>query len=189
MKKLIIITFLVISKCLAILSQDKNIVVFFTDAITNGVPVYSNDTGIDIITNIKEYPEKENWHDVEILMKSNNRYKVRIISINENNVTPIIGWVDKEQCGVWLRGKWIKPELSILSFYCMPSQLYPFTKITDKYAYGFDKYADTKSKAVPVLDYKFYKGTYWIKTVIIKEERKIIGWTTDYCPNPYDSCT
>ena len=28
-----------------------------------------------------------------------------------------------------------------------------------------------------------------IKTVIIKEERKIIGWTTDYCPNPYDSCT
>ena len=64
-----------------------------------------------------------------------------------------------------------------------------FIKITDKYAYGFDKYADTKSKAVPVLDYKFYKGTYWIKTVIIKEERKIIGWTTDYCPNPYDSCT
>ena len=69
MKKLIIITFLVISKCLAILSQDKNIVVFFTDAITNGVLVYSNDTGTDSITIIKEYPEKENWHDVEILMK------------------------------------------------------------------------------------------------------------------------
>ncbi len=189
MKRLIIILFLVISNCHAILSQDENFVVFFTDAITNGVPVYSNDTGTDRITIIQEYLEKENWHDVEILRKSNNRYKVRIIAINENDVTPIIGWVDKEQCGVWLRGKWTNPELSIVSLYRMPGQLYPFVKLTDKYANGFHKYVDTKSNAVPVLDYKLYKGKYWIKTVVIKDKRKIIGWTTNYCPNPYDSCT
>ena len=189
MKKLIIIIFIVISKCHVLFSQEKNIVVFFSDALTNGVPVYSNDTGSDRITIIKEYPEKENWHDVEILGQSNNRYKVCISAINENNVAPIMGWVDKEQCGVWLWGKWIKPEFCIVSLYRMPGQLYPFVKIIDKFAHGFDKYVDTKSKAVPVLDYKLYKGKYWIKTVIIKDKRKIIGWTTNYCPNPYNSCS
>ena len=119
----------------------KKIVVFFTDAITNGVPVYFNDTGTDTITIIKEYPEKENWHDVELLRQSSNRYKVRISAINENNVAPIMGWVDKEQCGVWLWGKWIKPEFCIVSLYRMPGQLYPFVKIIDKYAHGFDKVA------------------------------------------------
>ena len=188
MKKLIIIFFIVISKCQILFSQENNLVVFFTDAITNGVPVYSNDTSTDRITIIKEYSEKENWHDVEILGKSNNRYKVRISAINENNVAPIIGWVDKEQCGVWLWGKWTKPGSCIVFLYRMPGQ-YPFVKIKDKYAHGFDKYVDTKSKAVPVLDYKLYKGEYWIKTEIIKNKRRIIGWTTNYCPNPYDSCS
>ena len=50
-------------------------------------------------------------------------------------------------------------------------------------------FTDAITNAVPVLDYKLYKGKYWIKTVVIKDKRKIIGWTTNYCPNPYDSCT
>ena len=53
MKKLII--FLVfIAKCHILLSQEENLVVFLTDSITNGVPVYANDTSIESITNIKE---------------------------------------------------------------------------------------------------------------------------------------
>ena len=90
MKKLIVIIVLVV-KCHILLSQENNLVVFFADAITSGIPVYSNDTNTDTIAVVKEYPEKENWHDVELLGQSKNRYKVRIIAINENDVAPIVG--------------------------------------------------------------------------------------------------
>ena len=171
-----------------VLFSQENLVVFFADAITNAVPVYSCDTGIDCIATIKEDPEKENWHEVKILGQSNNRYKVRIIAINEDNVTPIDGWVDKEQCGVWLWGKSIKTNLWAVRLYHVPGQLYPFIKITDKYIDGFDRYIGTKRKAVTVLDYKLYNDKYWIKTAIIAGNKKVIGWTTDYCPNVYGSC-
>ncbi len=187
MKKLIIFFILSIAKCHVLFSQE-NLVVFFTDAITNGVPVYSCDTGVDSIATVKEDPEKENWHDVKIIGQSESRYKVSITAINEDNVAPINGWVDKEQCGVWFWGKSIKTDLWAVSLYNMPDRPYPFIKITDKHIDGFDKYTDTKRKAVPVLDYKLYNGKYWIKTVIIKDKKKIIGWTTNYCPNVYGSC-
>ena len=188
MKKTVAILFFVIVKCQVLFSQKDNLVVFFTDAITNSVPVYADDTTIVSYTSVKEDTEKENWHDVEILEQSNNRYKVCITAINEENIAPITGWVDKEQCGVWFWGRWTKPENCIVSLYQMPGLLCSFIKITGKYPDCFDNYSTTNNKAFPVLDYKLYKGEYWIKTVIVKDEKKIVGWTKDYCPNVYGSC-
>lgn len=188
MKRLIIVFFLILIKCHLLFSQEENLVVFFTDAVTNSVPVYSSDTTIVSFTTVKEDPEKENWHEVEILGQSDNRYQVRITAINEENVAPINGWVDKEQCGVWFWGRLIKPEYCVVSLYYKPEQSNPFIKISDKYPDSFDKYAITNSKAFPVLDYKLFKGEYWIKTTIVKGKKKIVGWTTNYCPNIYGSC-
>ena len=185
MKKLLVII-IVLAKCQFIFSQEENLSVFFLDAETNSVPVYSNDTDNDIITNIKEFSSKENWHDIEILGKSGKRYKVCIVSCFDEDEAPINGWIDKEQCGVWLDGRFINPNLSIVNLYLMPDQPYPFLKITDQYADGFGKY--TNGKAVPILDYKFHNGEYWIKTVITKDKKKIVGWTKDYCPHIYNSC-
>ena len=185
MKKIIII-FVFIAKCHILFSQEENLVVFFVDAITNVVPVYSNDTDNDSITNIIEYAEKENWHDVEILGQSNNRYKVHITSSTNENVESIIGWVDRERCGVWLHGKYMKKELFIISLYSKPGQSNPFIRLQSKFFGDFERY--TNGKAAPVLDYKLYNGEYWIKTVIVKDKKEIIGWTKDYCPNVYDSC-
>ena len=185
MKKLIVIIVL-IAKCHILFSQEENFEAFFVDAITKAVPVYADDTGNDIITNIKEFREKENWHDIEILETSNKRYKVRITSSVGENLVPINGWVDKEQCGVWLYGRFADTEHSIVSFYLTPNQPYPFLKITDKYSDDFGKY--TNNKAVPVLDYEFHDGDYWIKTVITKDKKKVVGWTKNYCPNVFCSC-
>ena len=184
MKKLIVIIAFIV-KCHILLSQEEKLVVFFTDAITSGVPVYSDDTDTISIAIVREYAEKENWHDVEILGQSKNRYEVRIIAINENNIAPIVGWGDKVRCGVWLRGKNINSGLWSVSLYRSPSKLNPFMEIMDKYIDGFGTY--TNDKAVPVLNYKLYKGKYWIKTEIIKDNNRIIGWTRDYCPNVYGS--
>ena len=109
-------------------------------------------------------------------------------SSGNNMNAPITGWVDKEQCGVWFWGRWTKPENCIVSLYHMPGLLCSFIKITGKYPDCFDNYSTTNNKAFPVLDYKLYKGEYWIKTVIVKDEKKIVGWTKDYCPNVYGSC-
>ena len=185
MKKLFVIIVL-IAKCHILLSQENKLVVFFVDAVTSGVPVYPNDTDTFSIAVVKENTEKENWHDVELLGQSKNRYKVRVIAINENHVAPIVGWVDKEQCGVWLWGKYMKPDHWIVSLYHLPSNKYPFLKISDKDIDGFGTYTD--NKAVPVLNYKLYKGHYWIKTEIIREQKRTIGWTRDYCSNVYGSC-
>lgn len=185
MKKLIVIIVL-IAKCHILFSQEENFEAFFVDAITKAVPVYADETGNDIITNIKEFREKENWHDIEILEKSNKRYKVRITSSVGENLVPINGWVDKEQCGVWLYGRFADTEHSIVSFYLTPNQPYPFLKITDKYSDDFGKY--TNNKAVLVLDYEFHDGDYWIKTVITKDKKKVVGWTKNYCPNVFCSC-
>lgn len=186
MKKLIILLLFIV-KCHFLFSQEENLVVFFVDAITNSAPVYSNNTDNDIITNIKEDSEKENWHNVEILEQSNNRYKVHITSCREyDDTTSIKGWVDKELCGVWLRGKYIKRDLFIVSFYTKPGLLKPFMKLSSRYFGDFERY--TKGQAASVLDYKLYNGEYWIKTEIIKDNKKIVGWTKDYCPSVYDAC-
>jgi len=188
MKKLVVTIFFVV-KCHILLSQENNLVVFFADAITSGIPVYSSDTCTNSIAIVKEYPEKENWHDVELLGQSKNRYKVRIIAINETNVAPIVGWVEKDQCGVWLHSRYIKPQLFIVELYAELGQIKPFITLKSKNCYDIDDAdADAYSKAVPVLDYKFYNGEYWIKTAIHKNKKRIVVWTTNYCPNIYDSC-
>ena len=148
MKKLIVIIVFVV-KWHILFSQENNLVVFFVDAITNGVPVYSNDTCTNSIGIVKEYPEKENWHDVELLGQSKNRYKVRIIAINETNVAPIVGWVEKDQCGVWLHSRYIKPQLFIVELYTKLGQIKPFITLKSKNCYNIDD-VDAYSKAVPV---------------------------------------
>lgn len=185
MKRILIIIIIFVTNCHVMFSQET-LSVFFVDAVTKSVPVYANDSDTKSFTNIRESKEKENWNDVEILDQSNNRYKVCITPYSDENATPINGWVDKEQCGVLLFGKYIDKNLTVVSLYLTPDQPYPFLKITDQYADDFRKY--TNDKAVPVLDYKFYNEKYWIKTVIYKDKKKIIGWTTDYCPNIYGAC-
>jgi hypothetical protein len=185
MKKLILIMVVLLQSNFSF-SQENNLVVFFRDAITDSIPIYSSETSTDYIAKIKEDPEKENWHDVEILKVSDNRYKVHIMPLNVANVVPIDGWVDKEQCGVWLRAWHQEGELFIVRLYSEPGKPFPFLKLFDKMPDDFGKY--TNEEAAPVLDYKYYKGDYWIKTVIIKDKHKVIGWTRDFCPNVYDSC-
>lgn len=184
MKKIIVLIYLIV-KCNVLFSQEP-FVVFFADAITDSIPVYRNNTDMECFIKIKEDSEKENWHNVEILDQSNDRYKVSITSCQEDGSKSVNGWVDKAQCGVWLRGKYIERELFVISLYTDSNLLTPFMKLHSKYFGDFEKY--TNGKAAPILDYKYYNGEYWIKTVITRKGKKITGWTRDYCPNVYDSC-
>ncbi len=185
MKRILIIIIILVTNCHVMFSQET-LSVFFVDAMTNGVPVYSNDTCANNFTTIKEHKEKEDWHNVEILEQSNNRYKVNITSCRENDSTSIKGWVNKELCGVWLRGKYIKRDFFTISFYTKPGLLKPFMKLSSRYFGDFERY--TNGQAASVLDYKLHNGEYWIQTVIIKDNKKIVGWTKDFCPSVYDAC-
>ena len=185
MKKLILIMVVLLQSNFSF-SQENNLVVFFRDAITDSIPIYSSETSTDYIAKIKEDPEKENWHDVEILKVSNNRYQVRVIPLNDTNVAPVDGWVDKAQCGVWLRAWHQEGEFFIVRLYSVPGKSFPFLKLFDKMPDDFGKY--TNGKAVPVLDFKLLRGNYWIKTIIYNNNKEIVGWTRDYCPNTFGSC-
>lgn len=184
MNKIIVLIFLIVHS--DVLFSQEPLVVFFADATTDSISVYRNDIDIECFIKIKEDSESENWHDVEILGQSNDKYKVRIIAINEDNAEPINGWVYKVHCGVWLHGRFHTPACSVVSLYNRPEDLYPFTHLKGKYVDDFGKY--TNDMAIPILDYRFYNGIYWIKTEIVEDGKKISGWTRDYCPNIYGSC-
>ena len=185
MKKIFIVTIIAVASCQTILSQEI-FTVFLTNGVTDSVTVYNSETDSIGFIQIKEDLQKDNWHDVEILGTSNNRYKVRIIPLNETNATSINGWVEKEQCGVWLRGRYIKRDLFVVRLYSNPGQSKPIFEICYNYLGGFKEYPD--DNAVPVLDFTLYQGHYWIKTKINKGGSIIQGWTKDYCPDVYGSC-
>ena len=189
MKRLFISIIVIILNLHTLFSQDKqgNIEVFFRDAITESVPVFKTKTDTICIATIKENNQDENWHDIEILEKSKKRYKVIITSFNEFPNVVVEGWVDREQCGVWLHGKLdVIHELWTVNIYSKPGSSHPKEILIDRNYGGFVEFDN--GKAVPVIDYKYFKGKYWIKTVITKNGKKVVGWTTDYCPNVYDSC-
>lgn len=182
MSRIVITIIAIITNCQILLSQE-NFTVFFLNAATDSVPVYKTKTSTVSFIKIKENEQDENWHDVEIIEASSKRYKVIITSINETDVAPIEGWVNKIDCGVWLHG--IK-RFDTVCLYAKPRDTNPLVVLKDQNYSGFSEY--TNGKTVPVKSFKLYNGDYWIKTVIKKGKKNITGWTTDYCPNTYDSC-
>lgn len=169
------------------LFSQENFVAFFRDAITNGVPVFTDDSCHTSFTVIKEDCEKENWHDLEILEKSGNRFKVLITSPYENNFEPVTGWIEREQCGVFLKGRYITPGQFDVRLYKEVGANVPFLTLSSTYGDDYSSFDD--NKAVPVLDIDERCGQFWIKTALRIEGKIVECWIIDYCPFIYNSCT
>jgi hypothetical protein len=178
--------FLILVANYHVMFSQENMMAFFTNATKDSVAVYSDAVSEECFVKVKEDEQKEVYFDVEILEKSEKRYKVKIYSFNDNNAEPILGWVDKEQCGVWLHGRYIKDNFWVVQLYEKPGYAEPIIRLTDTFLDEFGKYSN--NSPVFVLDYIVYKGKYWIKTAVTKNKKRFVGWTRDYCPIKYYSC-
>ena len=119
----------------------------------------------------------------KVLCVDEHRFKLEIVLDDgvEQMGDPIIGWVDKKQCGVFLRNNRYEGRIAIMDIYMSKSlegDFIPFdvgainfqwVSVTDLYyhSYHYD-YID--------------KVHFWYKDVLYS------GWVPRSCPNIYNSC-
>lgn len=150
------------------------------------VPVYEHRQGNKLVAMIKDDAENELWHTMEIIACSRTRFKVRIYDPLKNEGLMAVGWIDKTRCGVHLHGKFMTNDTSIVNLYKNPGEEVPYVTLKSQYPDVFFEFEEKHS--VPVLGYKTIAGKIWIKTKLLVENRYVVVWTKDYCPNIYGSC-
>ncbi len=73
MKTYIIIICLIIANCYKLFAQEDNLVVFYIDAMSKEIPIFSNDSITTPFKTMRESEEKENWYDAELIGQSQAR--------------------------------------------------------------------------------------------------------------------
>lgn len=159
---------------------------FLKDAETQPVYVYESSISHKIIAEIQEDTLFENWHEVEILKIHRKRFFVLVKDLYYPKGTVIRGWINKEDCAVFLNGRYIKEGMWIVRLYDKFADEEPSMVLTSNPDAMFD---DVKSEKVMVTDVKIADSICWMRIRLeFKTGETKELWTTDFCPNIYDSC-
>lgn len=124
----------------------------------------------------------EIYFDAKILTSTPLRFEVEISSTippctPEAEEIKITGWIDKINCGVFLRNTYSlnnDPNVPMLNIFREPTTNSQYITLTGYY-----------NKLVNVLDY----SDHWAKVIFYDKGKLIIGWVERYCSNIYNSCT
>lgn len=120
--------------------------------------------------------------DAKILTSTPLRFEIEVSSTispysPDAEITTIRGWIDKINCGIFLRNIYSpnnNPNLPILNIYSEPTTDSQYITLTGYY-----------NQLVNVLDY----NDDWAKVIFYDKGKLIIGWIERYCSNIYNSCT
>lgn len=85
MKTYIIIICLIIANCYKLFAQEDNLIVFYIDAMSKEIPIFSNDSITTPFKTMRESEEKENWYDAELIGQSQAREQ-NIVIKDENGI-------------------------------------------------------------------------------------------------------
>lgn len=163
MKKYILSLFL-LSCVLTSFAQDA-----FIKYTNIPIKLYKGPIGIDVdFIFVQDTINETNYYDVLFIESSPLRFKVKLHE-EGSILDPIEGWIDKDCVAVWPRHKNEK-EIYLYVEPCIQS-----AKI---------KLHDTP-QVYTVID---YNGD-WRKVICNINGKIYIGWTREYCPNTYNSCT
>lgn len=124
----------------------------------------------------------EIYFAVKILASTPLRFEIEVSSTipscsPDAEETKIRGWIDKINCGVFLRNIYFPKNdsnLPILNIYRKPTTNSQYITLTGYY-----------NQLVTVLDYK----DDWVKVIFYDKGKLIIGWIERYCSDIYNSCT
>lgn len=160
-----------------VLNWEEDIIVYPSD---------STDVILAILPHVFVSDEKIDYSwTAEVLTVGNKRFKLEITLEDgsfEPMGDPIIGWVDKKQCGVFLRANRYEGRIPIMDIYMSKSldgDFFPF----DVDAIQFQWVSVTDLYYHPARQIYIYKLRFWYKDVLYS------GWVPRCCPDPYNSCT
>ncbi len=143
------------------------------------IPIYKDPIGNEVKHRIMQDKTYEIFFAVDILEKSALRYKVSITTVISSDSAPeIIGWVDKQQCGVFKRWYYDDANNRFIKLYAEPRYDSEVVKI-------YENVETEKDGVMTVVD---YADGDWRKVVFYSSGILYEGWVDRYCSDIYDSC-
>ena len=131
------------------------------------VNVYKSPEGCDVKLKIfQDTINETNYYNLYFLDKSPYRFKVKIQAYEY--IEPIEGWIDKDCIAVYSRKK--------------DGVIYLYSNCTEDSEFQIIEQSPT---VLTVIDY--YE--LWRKVMFTIDEILYIGWTKNYCPIIYNSCS
>lgn len=159
-----------------LLAQNKHFVVLMDDNIE--IPIYENAIGNKLKYRIMQDTINEMFFAVEILENSPLRYKVNITSVINSFTGPeIIGWIDKNKCGVYKRWYYDEDKRRYIKLYTLPDKNSSYDIVYDD--------SDIYDSIVTVID---YADPNWKKVLFYQGNILYEGWIDRYCASVYNSC-
>lgn len=140
------------------------------------VIVYEDSIGVmELDRFYQDLKHEKNLYEVYIIDKSPLRFKVKYNQLGDDeNVKE--GWVEKEQCGVYLRQNgYTEDGIGFLHLY------------TSAECKEYLRLYNVGTPLVPVVDYSC--ETRCLQVCIRINETEIVGWINRFCPYIYNSCT
>ncbi|MBQ2882403.1 MAG: hypothetical protein IJE43_01305 [Alphaproteobacteria bacterium] len=160
---LIVIVYLVLALPLKAQESPDAFIKYFNECVN----IYNSPEGRDIKLKIFQDDRNEtNFYNVYFLEKSPYRFKVRIQAYEY--IEPMEGWIDKDCIAVYSRSR--QEEIHLYDAPSCDSKYQVLKNVPDIFT---------------VVDYM----GIWRKVLFIMEAKLYIGWTKDYCPIVYNSCS
>ena len=151
---------------------------FFYKAGQYPVNIYSQAEGNSIIAVIQDDTIQEIWSSIVVVSRGDSRFYGHV----ENNgcIHQLSGWINYEDCGVYLLLSPSFPEEAedrVIKLYEQPDSVSCSSTILS---------GEIVDMEVKVLDYLRIGSCRWVKVNCpLKSGKTIIGWTTRYCGDIY----
>lgn len=175
--KIIIIFIALIFICHPAYAQLRSVVFLYNNV---EIPIYKDPIGNEVKYRIMQDKIYEIFFAVDILEKSALRYKVSVTTVISSDSAPeIIGWVDKQRCGVFKRWYYDDAMNRFIKLYSEPRYDSEVVKI-------YENIETEKTRVMTVVD---YADGDWLKVVFYSSGILYEGWVDKYCSDVYDSCT
>lgn len=120
--------------------------------------------------------EMEINYDIEVLGKSDTRFKVRICGLQDESRQSIVAWIDKSLCCIWIWPMMKESQQFVIRLYNEPNIHHRYKE--------FDETILLSDKC-SILD--FYEPS-WVKVKVHTKSGDFEGWTQNHCDNIYGSC-
>lgn len=170
--------------------------VFLKDGLSKPVYIYKSPRSKKVIAEIQDRDDivKTCYHSVCIVKKSRKRYYVSVSEIFNDNLEQkeIKGWIDKEECAVYLNeaivGGFDNSYSFLLRFFNKPTDREPAIILHS------DEFDIINSFTVAVTDFKVvdsydYPYNKWLRVLVELQTGETLNlWTVDYCSDVFGSC-
>lgn len=195
--KLKAIIVLTLNLCITGCFTSKNTAsLFLKDAVSKPVFIYKSPRSNKVIAELREDTLLENWNFVNIEKIRKKRYFVSVTDFNYPKSNVIRGWINKEECAVYLNEAGVQVDSPnhfdyyVLRFFNKPTDRKPTIVLTseDFGVFNIESYRVAVTDVKVVDDCDSYHPQ-WLRVLVKLQTGDTLElWTVDYCSDVFGSC-